>query len=430
LKYQEGFALPYVLMAVTLLGLLASSVIMLQHVRRMIAVKEIALTKARYAAESIVAEFASDGIRAREYPDGSKAWIDLYPWGLFDLVVARGNMGKAAAKQTAVLASMPDSAFRRAVCFGNLEHDLILAGTVHIKGDLSLRRGGASVGTLADYPTPRFLPVLGKVRLEPKMQFPLPSQEALNRTVRSLESILGGSIEMSTGILKTSSSTQLLDTARWLGVTGSLVLGNEVRTGSYPLYIAVDGEVVISSGARLSGPVAILASGKITVAQGARLASSLLYSRREILFANREGSSCQLVAPKVQIKTGSQLEYPSTVVALPIASGRSCEIRIEGASRVDGFVGVFSSDPQPDRGLLTIEPKASVRGAAYSDGCMTMDGDVTGTVLAMDFQFVHPPTTYNGWLRTGMIDRPHRPGGFLLPVPLGDGKRLAVLEWL
>jgi hypothetical protein len=446
---EAGFALAYVLMVVTILGLVAYSVIMLQHVRRMIAVKEIARSKARNAGQSIIAEYAShrreDPDMTQEfttltphmYSDGAEASLRVYPWGLYELAVARGWAGRAVEVQTAVLASVPDSLFKRALCFGNLEHDLILTGRTKITGDVSLRRGSASVGTLPDVKPPRFLPVTGSIKREPAAPYPLPVKAILRESVLALEDLLQGSEEATSGFLKITGSMSpgdsWPDTAVWQGVSGSLALNKELRAKNHPIYIAVDGEILIERGARLSGPIALLAAGRIMVSEGASLHDALMYSRKGIEYHNHSECSCQLLAPRILIGEGALLEYPSAVAALPGRAplGREPQVKLASGSHVEGFVGIFSSvggsgeDPP-----LLLEPGASVSGAVYSDRSMTLDGDVIGSVFTRDFQFTQPPTKYTGWIRSGTIDRSRLPEGFLVPVLLGALKGKGVLQWL
>jgi hypothetical protein len=446
---DEGFALTYVLMVITLLGIVAYSVIMLQNVRRLIAVKEIAHSKARYAAQSIIAEYASGqrqefgstmgqySVGRRQYGDESEAQLKVYPWGLYLLAVAKGSAGRACEYQTAVLAAVPDSSFQKAIFYGNNEHDLILAGTTRIIGDVSLRRGSATLGTLPDFKTPRILPVSGRVKVEPMAKFPMADKTMIQESVAALNSILEGSEEsMGTFLKVPASSTEAQespDTVRWQGVAGSLVLDKTLKSGTHPLYIAVDGEILIEQGTRISGPVALLASGKITVSEGALIHNALLFSRKEIVYLNHAECSCQLLAPKIHLKDGAFLRYPSSVVGLPLKSNgaKGREIMLGSGSRVEGFVGILSMEggSQEDPPVV-IEPRAAVWGAVYSDRTMTLDGDVTGTVLTRDFQFTHPPTRYNGWIKSGTIDRSRLPKGFLVPVMLGGANGMGVLEWL
>jgi type II secretory pathway component PulK len=54
-KYEKGFALPSVLFLVTILSLLAASVIMLHYFLRQTSLIEVAKVKAEYAAENGIA---------------------------------------------------------------------------------------------------------------------------------------------------------------------------------------------------------------------------------------------------------------------------------------------------------------------------------------------------------------------------------------
>jgi Tfp pilus assembly protein PilX len=121
-KSQKGFALPSVLFLVTILSLLAASVIMLHYFLRQTSLIEVAKVKAEYAAESGIAKIISQLksgsnltqmslsglIKNYQFEDGSEANTEAKSWGAY-LVVKSDNytlpsvLGNACPPQAGTL---------------------------------------------------------------------------------------------------------------------------------------------------------------------------------------------------------------------------------------------------------------------------------------------------------------------------------------
>src|SRR5690349_13724355 len=99
---EGGFVLPSVLLLITILSLVAISVMRLQLVRREMGLAAIARVKCEYAAESGIAraigeirsEVEFSGLvtgfsKTFAFDDGSTASVELRPWGVY--LLARGE---------------------------------------------------------------------------------------------------------------------------------------------------------------------------------------------------------------------------------------------------------------------------------------------------------------------------------------------------
>src|SRR5438045_1743119 len=94
IRSERGFALPSILLLVTILSLIAASIIGLQYFMKQIVLTDIGKIKAAYAAESGIAR-ALNSYRSPQSPlsptpfnhfkfeDGSEAQTQLQPWGMF-----------------------------------------------------------------------------------------------------------------------------------------------------------------------------------------------------------------------------------------------------------------------------------------------------------------------------------------------------------
>ncbi len=452
---EDGFALPSVLMLVTILMLVAFSLMSLQYFRRELTMRQISRTKAEYAAQSGVASIlqgvssceeillvAGSAPRTFAYDDGSMANVRVLPWGLSAIALSEGTHLRSHAFRRALLSARPSTAFSCALVLGTRNHQLVLTGRTQIRGDVSLPSGGVTLGTLKDYPTPLRLPIDGKVVQAGPVFFPEPDRQYLQKIRERLEGILTADPALLAGFQRLSpgNDTSLCkmlatapDTLMLCLLNGSFFLSGQIERLHYPLVIAVDGEATIDASARIAGPVAIIASGAVNLSLRSESDGLLIYSRKRIRIHPGVRASGQFISPEIRVDSGGTLLYPSLLAVLPreTAAGDSCNLTLSSRSLVEGFACVLADSSRgSDKSCLILEPSSSLAGAAYSNSFMTMDGNVTGSVLSQDFTFVHPPTLYRGWIRGGTIDRQRLPDGFLTPPVFGGKISLDVLTWL
>ena len=138
LERQRGFALPSILMLVTLLTLVALSVLLLQHIRYLQAVTEVARVKADFAAQSGVARAAAEQSFREQgnllrFADSSSAFVRTLPWGLMKLAVVQGASGRIKSARMALLGAAPPPEYKSAICFGGASRQLIMTASTQIE---------------------------------------------------------------------------------------------------------------------------------------------------------------------------------------------------------------------------------------------------------------------------------------------------------
>lgn len=455
---EDGFALPSVLFIVTILSLLAASVITLQYLSRQLVLIDVAKLKTEFAAESGIAKTLAE-VQSQQVPsnrflprrmeyqflDGSNATSNLTAWGSLLLISSEGRFHKFSHKKTALVANHPDSPFNNALIFANATHQLVFTGTSSVEGDVLLGRPGPTVGNLRDYTSPVRIPVNGSIRREENPKLPsfqtssLTSEinhyDSLLRFARSTGSIGGtstGEIFLNAGVL---TSEMISDGTTNVFIRGDAIVDLNVARSTNPLLIVAAGHITVAGSSRLRGLVGILASETITLANHLTADQALFYSQREIEMESNTALSAQLIAPSVFIRSGARLSYPSIVISIESEAHDTLRHRIllENHSQVEGFVGMItrSTDLSSDESdVITLSPQAVLTGVLYSNAKVTLDGSVIGSVLVRDFYFYEAPTTYLGWLRSGRISRASLPNGFLLPPVFSEDLRLDVLDWL
>jgi hypothetical protein len=140
-------------------------------------------------------------------------------------------------------------------------------------------------------------------------------------------------------------------------------------------------------------------------------------------------TSVQLISPRIVLETGCQASYPSLALSIPLesVSAASQMLHVASGASFEGFTAMASAKGDD---VLALDSGSRVTGAVFSNARLTLDGGLVGSALAYDLYFYEAPTSYFGWKRSGTIDRPKLPGGFLI-APIYMGKQeLSILEWL
>lgn len=445
---EKGYALPSVLFLITILSVIAGSIIVQQYLSIQLVERDVAAVKAEFAAESGIARVLSTCVSARdlgtmvagfegsyEFEDGAKALVSTQPWGMFLLVQARGISGKTSVVRWALAANRPTGYFKNALFFANPQHQLVFAGTSHIRGDVVVGFPGASTGRLRNLPTPAALPVQGSISRQGTFQLNASQAPQLGLLQNKHHDLLSvgrsgkqeppGSMFLDSG---QENGLRTTDSAGYVFIRGNCHIVVPLERYQSPLRIVVDGSVLVKSTAELKGLVSIHASSSITVESGAVVDGAVLVSSTMVEILSGVRISAQCIAPAIRIAERVQCTYPSVILSTEIAPGVATELSMAANTRIEGTVAMIaggrtSSPP-------SIAPSAKVVGCLYSDTPMTFDGIVVGSVVARDFEFYDPPTRYVGWLRTARIDRRSLPVSFLLPPGFSNTVELDILDWL
>lgn len=441
---ESGFALPSVLMLVVVLSLVALSVLLMQHLRYLNTLRDVACLKAEYAAQSGIALAASEhGFRGEEthlqFGDSSSATIRTLPWGLMKLALVRGHSASITAARVALLGAKPPPEYKLAFFMGNASRQLILTGSAEITGDLGLGPRGASVGTLAGERQPSRLPVVGRILKNPGLRLGLVDRQALVDYLSPFESFLRGELpanQVNSGQVTPIEDTgggSASDSAATLVLSGDIEFTESISRREIPLTIYIQGDLTITRPARIDGTVAFYVTGNARIERGAMIEDAVIMCRDSITVEEGVTMRGQLIAPEITINSNSTLSYPSIVCSHEFGRSNSRRITLASGVRIEGLVAMFrggssaNSNSQSPQKLVLLDRDAEVVGALYSEEVVTLDGKVTGSVLADDLYFYQAPTSYFGWLRWARIDRMNLPDGYAVPQAMGSGTGEVVL---
>jgi hypothetical protein len=449
---EHGYALPSILFLITILSVVILSILALQYFQRQSIQTAAAKVKADYAAQSGISKIFSELKSKSDLPlmgqaiersydlaDGEKASVILEWWGFYLYVRSIGSFRKINETRFALVGQTPTERFKNSLVFANKNHQLVLTGSTHIKGDVLVGPAGVSIGTLSNYPTPRIVPIEGKVKRDPEIgiqDFDLTNQydyyDALlmgtiphgveQASIQYFQS--GSQIHISSGIIKPET--------KYVVIKGNAIIDNALIRREDPLYIVIDGELTFGTDVRIDGVVCIASSQSMRIHRTAHIDGSILYSRKEVIVEPDAIHSAQIIAPSIQIETGAKMLYPSALISYIKKDNNAQQkgITIKNNTKVEGTIIVSAEESTNSSVFLNIESAAKISGFIISNNPITLDGSVDGGVLTKDFYFYESPTTYLGWLRSARIDRDALPKSALMTVGIDSLSQLQVLDWL
>ena len=438
--HDEAFALPSVLMLVTVLSLLSFAVLELLFLEHQLASKEISQVKAQYAAESGIACELSHLSAVPElgfveqdstylFADGSSSRVRVHPWGAVFLIESQGVFKHCMSTRRATIGCTPHEAFENALVLGNSSHQLVFTGDASVNGDVAIGAAGVTTGSLYGHSTPIILPIKGKVKRLKPHECPQCSNEFL-RGINHYYDYLMESLhrqEQSRAVHENSRGSFQGDSVLLLPRGG--VLNDSVFSPTQRLFIASNGPVCIGPRAKLRGLITVLSGDSIKTLPGADLQGTVLVSKKSIHIFGSHLASVECLAGRIWLDSGTVMKYPGILLSLPtdsVAAG-SQQITIKAGVLAEGFVAMLS--PSGDDALI-LEAGSSLTGSVFTQNRLTLDGTLRGSAVAEDLFFYEAPSTYLGWMRSGTVERALLPRGFLTP-PIFDGVRdFRILEWL
>lgn len=450
----DGFALPSVLMLVSILTTLIFSLLLVQYFDHTAVLREVARLKADVATQNGVVWAAACKITGSDsiyFDDGTKAIIYTCPWGLYRFVLSRGISGRTVGRHAALLGQRQTGLFNNALVYFNPQHQLVFAGEAQVVGDVQVGSNGATLGVLEDMKSLPAFPVTGTIENDASFDgFDFPE---LQTQIEIFDSLLRAAADNASSatwadILQTPSNGNDLEKIAKHNLTQVVLEGNQdffgklVRHGG-PLRIIVLGSVTFSIGATVYGPVQILSTGPMTIPSEVHIEYPILYSQTSIEVLSSSECKAQLISPKITMDKNARLDYPSSLVSWVSSDSvnllQEMDAKTEARTLtllenavVEGVV-IMNNRPVPleDPELIVLVPTSKVIGVVYCGEDLTFDGTVIGTVITNDFYFYESPTRYFGWIRDGTINRTLLPEAYLTPVGLTEADiEFDILDWI
>ena len=185
------------------------------------------------------------------------------------------------------------------------------------------------------------------------------------------------------------------------------------------------------SGFQISGNVILISGTEITIPASGYIKDAVLIAPK-IYVEKDVKMTAQLVATDtVELKTGSFLQYPSSVLLVYRKPGKNPFLKMHNTSQLYGSVVGYSNTSERTNDLsMEIAGEAKIKGLVYSEGNLELHGKVSGTVICNKLLLATPSGIYENHLLDGEVNRSGLPNGFA-SVALDDFDNYSIIaSWL
>ncbi|MEZ5359633.1 MAG: hypothetical protein R3F48_12510 [Candidatus Zixiibacteriota bacterium] len=366
---------------------------------------------ARLNSHDFAPVLKSDNSIQYDFNDHDKCIIETRPFGAYLLLQSTGYSGSQKSTVHAFLGSLQKGCTDRAITVFNNQYPLVVTGTTRIYGDLLTGSIQLTTGQIdgkgviyKDY-------LHGRQIIANDVQSPYKRLSAIDNYIEYVYKILKNkAYAVSTSLQLTGSDTTLFN-ENVLVVQGNLDLKDiEIRRSEHPLTIIVSGWVEISGTTTIKGEVEIISEKFIRITDNAAIIDGLIMAEDSIVLNGDAYISAQVISKQeITVADNAECTFP----ALILVSGDSYEsrsdygIRISSHMPLEANIMYVSSDTmqQRDNELIIIDSSTTLSGCIYSSDFMSLQGQISGSIMTSNFKFTIPPTTYINWLKDVTIDR-------------------------
>jgi hypothetical protein len=174
--------------------------------------------------------------------------------------------------------------------------------------------------------------------------------------------------------------------------------------------IFVSGFVEIRNRTRIGGLLEIVADGPIFVEDSAVLDNVILYAKDSIVISGSAVFSGVAIAHRgISVRDKASLIYPSAAILRVNKSDSETSggLFLQSRGRLESvaFLSIADSSVNRQDYMLYLDSSAVFTGVLWSEGEANIGGYVYGTIVAEEFVYELPPTTYVNWVRNLYINR-------------------------
>ncbi|MEW6413255.1 MAG: hypothetical protein AB1483_12420 [Candidatus Zixiibacteriota bacterium] len=360
-------------------------------------------------------------------PNGGSFRTTTMAWGPFILVTSDGTYANQTVTTSSLIGSSLPPLCSAAISVGNENYPFTVAGHTRIIGDINTGDLGVAMGrikgegvTSDDYHT-------GNVVVSANINIPPLDTTVLNQYLSEMHtrrvntaSVMEGSVLLRVADSRTVSQDESIYIENNLELNG---WDANVASGIASLFVS--GFVEIRGDTKISGLMEIVADGSIYVRDSAVLDNVLLYARDSIVFSGDAMFSGVAMAHRSIAVTGqASSAYPSSLVLLandtdPESKG-GVFLTSRGRMESVSFLSIANNDVDRKNYTLFLDSSAIFIGILWSEGLADIGGYVYGSIVAEQFLYELPPTTYVNWVRDLYVNRNALLYSPVLPVLTGD----------
>ena len=371
-----------------------------------------------------------------------RVWVRAY--GGYLQIRAEASHGKVSASVLALFGQEPPGEFEHAVILGDTTTALTLTGRTEITGDVVTGPRGVRAAPL------RRRPFTGRLRGEVQRVDgePLPPydghlfEETVDRFERYLEGLpealprvpvpVPSEDEGREARARIEEERVFSDSLRilWAGDEASLAEADSALLRT-PVLILSRGDLTVTGALRLAPGSLLLAGGTLRIAGPLTGDDCVLFGERVEIDGGARLSGQVLARRAIKVQGGSALRYPSVLFVDGSAFVGPAEDRIEiQDAAVHGTVVYppHAEGGRDERVRVVLSEASRVRGSVYNGRRTEAAGRIEGTLLTAQTYFFSSPASYVNWLNGPTIDRPARPGAYVLPA-LFERPRMRAIAW-
>jgi cytoskeletal protein CcmA (bactofilin family) len=345
------------------------------------------------------------------YEQGSDSIsVEVKPWGLWDITLARAWRGRFQEEKIALVGVMPDKYGNVALYLQDETRALSVSGRNAIIGDAYLPKAGVYTSYVNGTGFYNGRPVEGTIHTSNK-GLPSLNQHYLSRVQKlcDLSYVFPGQF---------ASPVPLLPT------------GNQVISNSYtekPIVYHYKDSVHIDNA--ITGNIIVKSEKAISIGSNARLDGVIIMARSVYVQKGFLGKLQIFANEEVKIEGDCTLEYPSAICIYKNAYSK--KLSIDDNSYVQGVIYMGgSSTRDTELGVITIAEQATVEGQLWLDAKVQHKGSILGSLACRKFFLITPTTLYENYLVNAEIDKQKRSPYFISTGLLSTSNDKDILEWL
>lgn len=439
LKQEEGYILPYLLVAFLLITTTLALTVNLFYFYNKYEIKKINKKKLELACSSAIQQFISQnrGKIKADYTliiDSTEVNLACRQKGLYLQVSAFAKNRLDSTLVTYLLAERISQPFENAVVISRSSLNAVVAGKTKVVGDIVGSSNNYKMENLPGVGKASGKWIEGKTKIDEMIPQRLYADSLFLNVVSQKNKIESSRIKTYNGSITLDSNTfKHYDPLKCFYVKGDVTInGKLLDEKRRAQQIFVEGRTRIESNTKTNIELEIYCDSTIIISPGCEIKNLLLYSKSNLIisrdvscknvqFFSERGIECDKVV----------MNYPSTLcvyINSKDAAKQTSKIEIKD-SRINGSILLLTTEPGTNSNKSKILIKEStVQGIVYSENNTELYGSVFGTVYTNCFLFYKKPTEYYNWLVDFNINRKKLDGLYLQPLGFTAVPKLAILR--
>jgi|WetSurMetagenome_2_1015567.scaffolds.fasta_scaffold14737_3 hypothetical protein len=199
-------------------------------------------------------------------------------------------------------------------------------------------------------------------------------------------------------------------------INDSIINVNRDSTGEYSqpfsgktLIVNCGSSIKLSSGKYL-GNIILYARDSIVISKGAEFDWPVLVSKEVIIKSGFSGRLQVMAGSKIKVGLACDLKYPSFLMT--INDKPDVGIDVEEKTEIKGGLMVFSFNPEERKTNMTIGKETNVYGKVYTNGDITLNGNIIGSIYCSRFVKTTSVSFYENFMFDCSIDEGKLPEEF------------------